>query len=360
MACVIGQPGVGNLKQLGKRALLPSATILGYAMVSSIGAAMWKGWTGFLTAVVGLTMGLILWRRDYIELARAIRSEWHSWSKGAKGEYDTARVLSELPDDYVVFHDYHPRRGGNRLASWNVDHVVVGPTGIFLLDSKNYSSSRIEPAEKDSHNRRNVRQAQRNAMEFKQALLRWSRGDLDGQFVAPVVVYTQPNAFVVKTRENWVRVIPLRWLKTEITAKPAGSLDAERVHKIALALFAQMSPALREAFHQDLVRHGEISKHARDLRMNRRVPSTPELRVDPRPAEETRHQAPSPEPELIASAHSSSPEPPTVCPLCGGALKHRLVRRGSKAGSEILGCENFAPRDCRFVYELSPNAPSRR
>jgi len=343
VACVIGQPGMGNIKQLGKRVLLPTAIILAYVLVSSIGAAMWKGWAGLLTAVLGLAFGLAIWRRDYLALLREIRSDWHSWSRGARGEFETARVLAELPDGFLVFHDYHPHGPDGRAAAWNIDHIVVGPTGIFLLDSKNYSQTRIEPAAKDAHHARNVRQTQRNAKEFKQALCTWSAGDLNGQFVAPVVVYTQENAYVVKTREEWVRVIPLRWLKSEVTDKPAGTLDAERAYRIARVLFAQMPLGLREAFQDDLDRFGAVSKHARELRMNRREPSTPELLARTVPAEE-------PEP---ASAEASAGEPaPERCPRCGGQLIRRTVKRGTRAGCQILGCENFASKGYRYVYEL--------
>lgn len=37
----------------------------------------------------------------------------------------------------------------------------------------------------------------------------------------------------------------------------------------------------------------------------------------------------------------------TVCPRCGANLKVKVARKGTKAGSEFLGCENY-PR-CRFT-----------
>jgi len=327
MACVIGQPGMGNIKQLGRRVLLPSVIILAFVVVSSAVAAAWKGWAGLLSAVLGLAFGLAIWRRDYIALFREIRSDWHSWSRGARGEYDTARVLAELPDTFLVFHDYHPRSPDGQPAAWNIDHIVVGPTGIFLLDSKNYSQTRVEPAASNAHHARNVRQTQRNAKEFKKALSVWSAGDLDGQFVVPVVVYTQEKAYIVKTREEWVRVIPLRWLKSEITGRPASTLDAERAYRIARVLFAQMPLALREALQEDLDRFGAVSKHARELRMNRREPSTPELRARTVPAEE---------PASASTAASAGEPVPERCPQCGGALIRRTVRQGARAGCEIL------------------------
>jgi len=351
MACVIGQPGMGNVKQVLRRVLVPTLIMLGIVLAASVGFALWRGWAGLVVLLIGGSLGVAYQRRDYVELYRELKSEWHSWSRGAKGEFDTARELSKLPDEYLVFHDYYPLDRNGQPASWNIDHIVVGPTGIFVLDSKNYSRTRIESAEKDPHNRRNVKQTQRNAQEFKQALSRWSAGDLDGQFVVPVVVYTQPGAFVVNTREGWVRVIPLKWLSSEVTDKPAGSLDAERAYRIARVLFAQLSPGMKEAFLVELDRFGEISKHARDLRMNRREPSTPELRARAKAKEYPQANPARTPPDGIPSPAVNAGVP-TVCPACGGALVERTVRHGPRAGTQILGCANFASKQCRYVHEL--------
>lgn len=58
------------------------------------------------------------------------------YDKGAEGERATAAALAALPaDSWTVFHDL--RWPGRRFA--NVDHVVVGPPGVFVIDSKNWS-----------------------------------------------------------------------------------------------------------------------------------------------------------------------------------------------------------------------------
>ncbi len=58
------------------------------------------------------------------------------YEKGADGEEATAACLALLPkDQFTVFHDV--RWPGRRYA--NIDHVVVGPGGVFVIDSKNWS-----------------------------------------------------------------------------------------------------------------------------------------------------------------------------------------------------------------------------
>ena len=51
--------------------------------------------------------------------------------KGAVGEALLAVVLKGLSDDYWVIHDLSTPVG-------NLDHVVVGPTGVYLIDTKNW------------------------------------------------------------------------------------------------------------------------------------------------------------------------------------------------------------------------------
>ena len=48
---------------------------------------------------------------------------------GAKAEQAVAEALNELPDDYYVFHDLE-------FPGFNIDHVVLGPNGIFLVETK--------------------------------------------------------------------------------------------------------------------------------------------------------------------------------------------------------------------------------
>ncbi len=58
--------------------------------------------------------------------------------KGSKGEKLVAKYLKELPKEYYVFNDVTlPVKRGN------IDHIVVGPNGIFAIETKNISGSFI-------------------------------------------------------------------------------------------------------------------------------------------------------------------------------------------------------------------------
>ena len=54
--------------------------------------------------------------------------------KGATGEQAVARKIDDLPDGYCVIHDLATPFG-------NLDHVVIGPTGVFILETKNWKGT---------------------------------------------------------------------------------------------------------------------------------------------------------------------------------------------------------------------------
>ena len=69
------------------------------------------------------------------ERAARLQRRAAMFDKGADGEAATAKALSRLGRDWVVLHDV--QWPGRRLA--NIDHVVVGPGGIFVVDTKNWA-----------------------------------------------------------------------------------------------------------------------------------------------------------------------------------------------------------------------------
>lgn len=59
------------------------------------------------------------------------------WEKGADGETQTAAALAQLGAEWTHLHDL--KWPGRKLA--NIDHLAIGPGGIFVIDSKNWSGT---------------------------------------------------------------------------------------------------------------------------------------------------------------------------------------------------------------------------
>jgi nuclease-like protein len=75
---------------------------------------------------------LVAWRLRFRPSEQA-----RTWQRGAAGERQTARLLDRLTrDGYVIFHDLAVP--GSHA---NVDHLVIGPTGLFVIDSKQWTGS---------------------------------------------------------------------------------------------------------------------------------------------------------------------------------------------------------------------------
>lgn len=117
-------------RRRNRKGLMVVALICGTVLVSSFVAARQWPTYGWVFGLFGGT-SLAFW-----VLARLSPPAWmENWQSGAWGEQATAKVLRELEQDgWVVLHDLPAGRG-------NVDHIAVGPGGVYLLDSKRLGGS---------------------------------------------------------------------------------------------------------------------------------------------------------------------------------------------------------------------------
>lgn len=61
-----------------------------------------------------------------------------NWEAGAKAEEKAARLLRGLGPDWTVLHDITVHHRG-----WNIDHVAIGPQGVFVINTKTTSASTV-------------------------------------------------------------------------------------------------------------------------------------------------------------------------------------------------------------------------
>lgn len=87
----------------------------------SVSATITAALLGFiLLAYRFATRRLNTWDKERLDMQR-----------GAAGENAVARVLANFPADFHVINDLSTPFG-------NLDHVVIGPTGVFVIDAKNW------------------------------------------------------------------------------------------------------------------------------------------------------------------------------------------------------------------------------
>lgn len=66
-------------------------------------------------------------------IALVFLSRNSSWKKGIAGEKEVIMALQELDNSYYLLNDVvlYPKHG-------NIDHIVLGQNGIFVIETKNY------------------------------------------------------------------------------------------------------------------------------------------------------------------------------------------------------------------------------
>ena len=65
-----------------------------------------------------------------------VAADAHPWYLGAIGERAVAAELSRLPSGWTVLHSVPVGRG-----STDIDHVVIGPAGVFTVNTKHHSKT---------------------------------------------------------------------------------------------------------------------------------------------------------------------------------------------------------------------------
>ena len=115
------------------RALAVAAVVCCALWVGRAGGRGGLGGAGWLTVPAWAPAGAAVALVAAALLARP-GDDPERWARGAAGERATAQLLATLsPRRWVVLHDL--ALPGARA---NVDHLVIGPTGLWVVDSKAY------------------------------------------------------------------------------------------------------------------------------------------------------------------------------------------------------------------------------
>jgi Nuclease-related domain len=211
-------------------------------------AAEWATWTrtlpwrvaaalgigaagGFLGSLFVARFSLVLGVLAAVAVGWALRfqssSDAIAWRRGAAGERRTARLLAPLErHGWVVLHDL--ALPGSRA---NLDHLVIGPSGVFVIDSKQYRGRlRLDALGKLWHGRYPLAPAVRAASwEADQAALVLPP---PGVAVVPIVAVHDVQVPWGKVVVDGVRVVSARRLPSMLGQLPVV-LGPERVAWLA-------------------------------------------------------------------------------------------------------------------------------
>jgi hypothetical protein len=81
--------------------------------------------------MLALLIAMVWMCRSSSKKIRMLDTERAAMQRGAVGEIGVGYILQKFPDCFHVINDLTTTFG-------NLDHVVVGPTGVFVIDTKNW------------------------------------------------------------------------------------------------------------------------------------------------------------------------------------------------------------------------------
>ena len=145
------------------------------------------------------------------------------WDRGATGEEVVGEYLAALePAGWLTLHDVTVGARGN------IDHVVVGPAGLFTIETKSHAG-RIKAGRID---RRMLSQAYAQAKLVER---------MTGEKVTPLLVFSRAYLEPAVSRQRGVTVVPARMLAGHL-ARRRATLEPDRVAKLHARLGAALAP----------------------------------------------------------------------------------------------------------------------
>ena len=220
-------------------------------------AAEWATWTrtlpwrvaatlgigvsgGILGRLLGPRLGLVVGVLVAMAVGWGLRfrpsPDAVAWRRGAAGERRSARLLSPLErQGWVVLHDLAVPG-----SPANLDHLVIGPGGVFVVDSKQYRGRlQLDPSSRLWHGRYPLTATLR-AVSFEAD--RAARVLADPQVVVPIVAIHGAQVPWGKVVTQGVPVVSARRLPSMLRALP-GVLGPERVAALADRARVRFHPA---------------------------------------------------------------------------------------------------------------------
>ncbi len=155
---------------------------------------------------------------------------------GYFGELVTAEALNKLmPEGNHVFHDF-------QADNFNIDHIVVGPAGVFAIETKARSKAVSGDGKKDANAIYNGREIifsnfnDTTYLEQAKRQAKWLSTWLKSAIGEPVDVFpviSLPGFYVeTKAPPNGMFVINPKQMKTVIRSKIVKNLDDRKIQRI--------------------------------------------------------------------------------------------------------------------------------
>lgn len=110
--------------------LVPFCFVAAFLVASTMGYLPGKNLLFSVFAIGACVVSVLFVPKIINRRVDKLERERLNFRKGAVGEAVVGHVLDNFPDDFHVIHDLATPLG-------NIDHVVIGPSGVYAIDTKN-------------------------------------------------------------------------------------------------------------------------------------------------------------------------------------------------------------------------------
>ena len=153
-----------------------------------------------------------------------------AWYRGAQGEIEVGKILSRLPPEWRVFHALPIGKAGA-----DIDHLVLGPGGIFTINTKHHRGKKIWVAEralmvngqKQPHLRNSKFEATRVTKMLRERMPQLPPAQA-------VIALVSPASITIKKKPDEVNVLDAVNLRRWLLKRPVALAEADLVELAAL------------------------------------------------------------------------------------------------------------------------------
>ena len=153
-----------------------------------------------------------------------------AWYRGAQGEIEVGKILSRLPPEWRVFHALPIGKAGA-----DIDHLVIGPGGIFTINTKHHRGKKIWIAERsimvDGHKQSYLRNSKFEATRVTKMLQERMPQLPSAQAVIALVGHGQ---ITIKKKPDTVTVLDAVSLRRWLLKQPGSLVEADLVELAAI------------------------------------------------------------------------------------------------------------------------------
>jgi len=186
----------------------------------------------------GLLVSLVPLAAFYFYLRK-----YRIYNAGWAGEKQVAKLLSsKLSDDYFLINDLYLHNGGG-----DIDHVVLAPSGIFVLEAKNWcgditcNGDILQRGGKRNFKGSPSRQVKRNAAKIKRIIDSSQAFRSLGVWVEGIVVFTNNHA-ALHLNDPTVLILKLPQLPSHIsTHRSPNNFSRQQIEAMGKEILRQKS-----------------------------------------------------------------------------------------------------------------------